>query len=70
MGEQMTDCWQTFLQITAVNPEGNGEEHVQDLAASQPMDIEHEHRLRSAPCGLGLQGWADSEHNWIDEGNE
>eukprot|EP00969_Alexandrium_andersonii_P148696 6572788-Alexandrium_andersonii.AAC.1 len=34
------------------------------------MDSEREHRLHSEPYGLGLQGWADAEHNWIDEEKE
>eukprot|EP00969_Alexandrium_andersonii_P373579 15484350-Alexandrium_andersonii.AAC.1 len=55
MDEQMTGCWQTFLRIAAVNPEDNGDEHVHDLAAPQPMDIEREHGLHSEPYGLGLQ---------------
>eukprot|EP00969_Alexandrium_andersonii_P287565 12713205-Alexandrium_andersonii.AAC.1 len=40
MNDEMSQCWQAFLQIAATGTEGTRGEEVHDLTATQPMEVE------------------------------
>eukprot|EP00969_Alexandrium_andersonii_P182985 8085349-Alexandrium_andersonii.AAC.1 len=69
--DTMGRCWHAFPQIAAAGVGEAAEEEVLDLAATQPMEVDHQScNLRNTPHGSSHHDLAEGEQRWVKEERE